>query len=107
MDRYFAKPEVDADLMRSAEWIALDNPVSAEKFLDTAFKSFEFLARFPEAGPRARMKDRRLKDVRFWVLPPPFNRWLVFYSLKDDSSVVVLRVLHSAQNWRERTEEFL
>ena len=100
MGRYVAKPEVDEDLKRHADWIELDNPDAAFRFLDSVFRSFDFLARFPEAGPRARFKQERLKDVRFWVLPPPFNRWLVFYRVEGDL-VTIIRVLHSSQNWRD------
>jgi plasmid stabilization system protein ParE len=103
---YLARPAVDEDLSHSARWIALDNPDAARRFLDTAFKGFEFLAAFPEAGPTARLKPARLKDIRFWVLPPPFNRWLVFYRV-EAGTVVVIRVLHSAQNWRRRTRTLL
>lgn len=106
MGSYVAKPAVDDDLIQHAEWIALDNPEAARRFLQTAFRSFEFLANSPEAGPTARLKHPRLRDVRFWVLPPPFNRWLVFYRL-EPQHVVILRVLHSAQDWRERAEEML
>jgi plasmid stabilization system protein ParE len=84
----------------------LDNPAAALRFLETAFKSFEFLAGFPEAGPKARLKHARVKDIRFWVLPPPFNRWLVFYRV-EAGSVVIIRVLHSAQNWRARPGRLL
>jgi plasmid stabilization system protein ParE len=101
---YLAKPTVDEDLLRNAKWIAPDNPDAAQRFLNTAFKSFDFLAGFPEAGPKARLKHERLKDIRFWVLSPPFNRWLVFYRI-EAGTVVIVRVLNSAQNWRERCGE--
>jgi plasmid stabilization system protein ParE len=103
---YVARPQVDEDLVTHARWIELDNPDAARRFLETAFKSFEFLASFPEAGPKARFKHERLKDVRFWVLPPPFNRWLVFYTI-DREVVTIIRVLHSSQNWREQPEDLL
>ena len=106
MGRYLARPEVDEDLIRNAEWIKQDDPDAARRFLDSAFKSFEFLAGFPEAGPKARFKHERLKGIRFWVFPPPFNRWLVFYQIESEA-VVILRVLHSSQNWKEEPEGFL
>ena len=102
MADYVAKPEVDEDLITHAKWIELDNPVAARRFLEAAFKSFEFLASFPEAGPKAQFKHDRLKEIRFWVLPPPFNRWLVFYRIEGDI-VTIIRVLHSSQNWREES----
>lgn len=106
MARYVAKPQVDEDLIRDARWIEQDNPDAAERFLEASFEGFEFLARVPEAGVRARFKDERLKDVRFWVLPPPFNKWLVFYRIESDA-VSILRVLYGAQNWRREPETFL
>jgi len=106
MAGYIAKPRVDQDLIRNAGWIERDNPEAAVRFLDTAFKSFEFLARVPEAGIKARFRNERLKDVRFWVMPPPFNKWLIFYRL-ESRAVCILRVLYGAQNWREEPESFL
>ena len=69
MGAYVAKPEVDKDLVTHARWIELDNPEAAQRFLDAAFKSFEFLATFPEAGPKGRFKNERLKDIRFGFCP--------------------------------------
>ena len=106
MADYVAKPEVDEDLISHARWIELDNPDAAQRFLEAAFKSFEFLATFPNAGPKARFKHERLKEVRFWVLPPPFNRWLVFYRIECEL-ITIIRVLHSSQNWREEPEGLL
>ncbi len=65
MGRYLARPEVDDDLTRDASWIERDNPEAARRFLDTAFRSFDFLARVPEAGMKAPFKHERLNDVRF------------------------------------------
>ena len=104
MARYLLQPAVDEDLRLSAEWIALDNPEAARRFLNTAFETFDLLAEFPEAGPKARLKHQRLNEVRFWVLSPPFNHWLVFYRI-EVGAVVILRVLYGAQNWQERAEE--
>jgi plasmid stabilization system protein ParE len=104
--QYQAKPQVDEDLVRAAGWIRQDNPDAAERFLDAAFHSFEFLERYPEAGPKCRFRQPRLKEVRFWVLPPPFNKWLVFYRIESDT-VYILRVLYGAQNWRDEPESFL
>jgi plasmid stabilization system protein ParE len=73
MGRYLARPSVDEDLIAHADWIKQDNPQAARKFLDPAFESFELLAQFPEAGPKARLKPESLKNVRFWVLHPPFS----------------------------------
>jgi len=33
----------------------------------------------------ARFKNRKLDAVRFSVLPPPFNRWLIFIDRRQTS----------------------
>ena len=106
MGHYLARPQVDEDLIRAAEWIKQDNPDAADRFLEAAFHSFEFLERCPKGGPKCRFRQPRLKDVRFWVLPPPFNKWIVFYSMESEA-VCILRVLYGAQNWRDEPESFL
>ena len=74
-----ASPETDEDLIAARDFIAADNESAARDFLDAAFEAFGRLAQFPEMGPPARFKHRDLKGVRFFVLAPPFNRWLIFY----------------------------
>lgn len=105
MPGYLLGPRVDEDLRLSGAWIKADCPDAARRFLDAAFESFELLACFPEAGPRARLKLARLRNVRFWVLRPPFNRWLVFYQPAGDL-VEIIRVVYGTQNWREEPARF-
>ncbi|MGD0744843.1 MAG: type II toxin-antitoxin system RelE/ParE family toxin [Verrucomicrobiota bacterium] len=105
MSGYHTLPRVDEDLIEGARWIRADNPRAARRFLDAAFDAFDRLAEFPESGPLASFKNRRLVNVRFWVLPPPFNRWLVFYRLRG-GEVEVLRVVYGTQNWRGNPASF-
>lgn len=81
MSGYRITPKADEDLIEGARWIRADNPQAARRFLDTAFDAFDRLAEFPESGPPAQFKNRKLVKARFCVLPPPFNRWLVFYQV--------------------------
>ena len=100
-----ASPETDEDLIAARDFISADNESSARDFLDAAFGAFELLARFPEMGARARFKHRALKGVRFLVMPPPFNRWLIFY--QPGSNVVeIKRVLYGNVNWQEEPARF-
>jgi plasmid stabilization system protein ParE len=99
MTRYSTRPKADDDLVQGARWIGLDNPAAARKFLDVAFECFDRLSAFPMSGPLARFKHRRLRTVRFSVMPPPFNRWLIFYHPRG-SGIEILRVLYGTQNWR-------
>lgn len=98
-------PRADEDLVEGARWIRADNPDSARRFLDAAFSAFDRLAEFPECGPLARFQHRRLTAIRFCVLPPPFNRWLIFYRT-DDQEVEILRVIYGTQNWRRKPSPF-
>jgi plasmid stabilization system protein ParE len=102
---WHASPETDEDLITARDFIAADNEQSARDFLDAAFEAFDRLAQFPEIGPLARFKHRGLKGVRFFVLPPPFNRWLIFYK-PADKRLEIMRVLYGNVNWRQEPERF-
>ena len=105
MKGYRTTPKADEDLIEGARWIRADNPQAARRFLDAAFDAFDRLAEFPESGPVASFKNRRLANIRFWVLPPPFNRWLVFYR-PSRREVEILRVVYGTQNWRSNPSSF-
>ena len=103
--KWTASPRVDEDLIAGRDFIAADSERAALAFLDTVFAIFDLLAQFPEMGPLARMKDRKLKRLRFFVLPHPFNRWLVFYRSTADA-VETIRVIYGTMNWRQEPERF-
>ena len=105
MSGYRTTPKADDDLVEGARWIRADNPQAARRFLDAAFDAFDRLAEFPESGPPARFRNRRLAAVRFSVLPPPFNRWLVFYQLRG-GEIEIIRVIYGTQNWRGKPGSF-
>src|ERR1700733_12525819 len=97
---WLASPETDEDLIAARNFIAADNKAAARDFLDAAFEAFDRLAQFPEMGPLARFKHRRLKGMRFFVLAPPFNRWLIFYQIGGEE-VEIKRVLYGSVNWQQ------
>jgi len=100
-----ASPQTDEDLIAARDFIAADNEQSAQDFLDAAFEAFDRLAQFPEIGALARFKHRGLKGVRFFVLAPPFNRWLIFYKAAP-TGVEIMRILYGNVNWRQEPERF-
>ena len=102
---WLASPETDEDLMAARDFIAADSEPAALDFLDAAFEAFDRLAQFPEMGPLARFKSRSLKGVRFFVLAPPFNRWLIFYQ-PTRTGVEIRRVLYGNVNWRQEPGRF-
>jgi plasmid stabilization system protein ParE len=97
-------PEADADLIRGREWIEADNAEAAQQFLRTARECFDRLGEFPELGPLARIKGREFEGVRFCLVSPPFNKWLIFYQVK--ATVEIIRVLYGVQNWRAEPKRF-
>lgn len=100
-----ASPETDEDLIAGRDFIGADNDRAALAFLDTAFETFDRLAQFPETGPQANFKHRSLKGIRFCVMPPPFNRWLIFYR-PILGGVEIKRVLYGSVNWRQEPGRF-
>ncbi len=102
---WHAAPEVDDDLIAARDFIAADNPTAALDFLDAAFEAFDRLAQFPQMGPQAHFKHPALKRVRFYILPPPFNRWLIFYR-PNASGIEIRRVLYGNVNWHQEPERF-
>jgi len=102
---WLASRETDEDLIAGRNFIAADNEAAARDFLDAAFEAFELLAQFPEMGPQARFKNKGLQDVRYFVLTPPFNHWLVFCRPTADG-VEIRRVLYGNVNWKQEPERF-
>jgi plasmid stabilization system protein ParE len=102
---YRTTPKADEDLVEGARWIRADNPTAASRFLKAAFDAFDRLSEFPESGQLARFKNRNLVRVRFSVLPPPFNRWLVFYQQRG-GEIEIIRVIYGTQNWRGNPDSF-
>jgi plasmid stabilization system protein ParE len=100
-----ASPETDEDLIAARDFISADNESAALDFLDSAFEAFDRLARFPEMGAKARFKHRALTGIRFFVMAPPFNRWLIFYE-PARKGVEIKRVLYGNVNWRQQPERF-
>jgi plasmid stabilization system protein ParE len=102
--KWATTPAADADLIAGRMWIEADNPEAAQRFLVTARECFDQLAQFPELGPLARMRGREFEGLRFVVLLPPFNKWIVFYRV--GKWVEIIRVLYGTQDWRGKPQRF-
>ena len=57
-----------------------------------------------ETGAAAKIKGSEFSNLRFLVLSPPFNRWIVFYRVT--SRIEIVRVLYGVQNWRREPRRF-
>jgi len=97
-------PAADDDLIHGREWIEADNPEAAQSMLKTAKECFERLCQFPKSGADARFKGNKLSGLRFIVLSPPFNRWIVFYRVTKQIEIV--RVLYGGVNRRQEPRRF-
>lgn len=73
------------------------NLVSGDTFLSKYGKAVESLNPFPE-GFRGREIFYRGYEIRLL----PFDDYYIFYVVREETQdIVVLRVLHKAQNWKE------
>ena len=52
-----------------------------------------------------RLRSKKLRDLRFFVMPPPFNKWIILYRVTD-YGVGIARVLHGSMNWWQESERF-
>ena len=100
----FISDQAEADLEGGRDWIKLDNPEAAVRLIETALECFDRLAQFPETGAAAKIAGREFSSLRFMVLAPPFNRWIVFYNIT--SRIEIVRVLYGVQNWRNEPRRF-
>lgn len=70
----------------------------SDRFLDAAWRTFDFLAEFPGSGRRYNSTKARLKTLRVWRIAG-FPNVLVFYRFTS-KSLNVVRVLHGARGLR-------
>jgi addiction module RelE/StbE family toxin len=85
----YARPAL-ADLDAIVSHISLDNPAAARAVRERIEAVVTLLSRFPYVG---RVSDEQ--GVRVLIVPNyPYR---VFYRVYDDLGVVILRVLHAAQ----------
>jgi addiction module RelE/StbE family toxin len=91
------------DLDEIAEYISLDNPLAASKFVQRVFDHVERLELFPESGKNpAELKTSIYREI---VVPP----CRIFYRVEDES-VYILYVMRSKRLLRtyllERRNDF-
>jgi len=90
------KPEVRRDLVELADYISRDNLAAALRFLDSAERTFKFLAANPDSGQLCHFPQSDLAGLRVWPIES-FGNYLVFYRSTDDGAEI-WRVLHGARN---------
>lgn len=93
---YRVRPAARRDIIRYWKIIKVDNPDAAARFLDDVEKAIEQIAKHP-ALLGHEMGFRRHAGVRSFRLPPPFDRYLIFFRLHP-RHVEFKRLLHGARN---------
>ena len=102
MKRLDLHDEIEADLDRIWNWLALDQkvPTSADRVREAIEISFHLLARHPGMG-NLRWRDHpALADVRMLVVPR-YHNYLVFYRERPDA-VQIIAVLHGKRDLPRR-----
>lgn len=82
------------DLLAIASFIALDNPKRAQIFVAELRKQCQLLTEFPNMGV---IKPEYADGIRMLA----YQRYLIFFSITDNETVLIERVLHSARNISE------
>jgi toxin ParE1/3/4 len=78
-------------------YIAGDNPDAAERVHQAILDAADLLAQHPKLGRKIRNAKPRHAQIR-WSLVPRFRNYLVFYQ-PYRKAIMVVRVLHAAQDW--------
>lgn len=94
MSRYQFTPQALDDLFEIWSYIAQDNATAADRVEDAIHQACELVAKAPLAGTVR--KDLTALPVRFWVVPPFPNYFLVYDPATNPLQII--RVLHGARN---------
>ena len=94
--RYLVRPAARRDLKRHWQIIAADNSDAADALIDCAEATMEKIARQPGLLGHD-MGFRRHAGVRSYRLPPPYEKYLVFFSVHP-RHVEFKRVLHGSRH---------
>ncbi len=90
-------PRAERDLDGIFRFISSDNPDAARHVRDSILDVADLLAQNPELGRQIRRASPRHQHIR-WFVVPKFRNYLIFYQ-PFESTILVVRVLHAAQDW--------
>ena len=98
MIRARLSPRAENDLDQACNHIAGDNPDAARQVRQTILNTADFLAQHPGMGLRILKAGPRHAAIR-WFVVPKYRNYLIFYQPFKES-IVVVRILHAAQDWK-------
>ncbi|MGA3265283.1 MAG: type II toxin-antitoxin system RelE/ParE family toxin [Verrucomicrobiota bacterium] len=90
-------PKAGRDLDEIFRLISSNDPEAAQRVRDSILALADFLAQNPELGGKIRNAVPRHAQIR-WFVVPRFRNYLIFYQPFQET-VMVVRVLHAAQDW--------
>jgi toxin ParE1/3/4 len=90
-------PKATRDLDGIFRFISLDNTDAAQRVRKAILDVADLLAQNPELGRKIRNAAPRHAQIR-WFVVPHFRNYLIFYQPFQET-VMVVRVLHAAQDW--------
>ena len=94
---YVVRPKADHDLDEQAYYFATEaGSALGHRFLLAAHETFSLLARQPQIGWRARLKNPLLASLRVFRVSG-FEKMLVLYR-PSPHGVEILRVVHGSRN---------
>ena len=80
------------DLDAIMDYIALDNPVRAESFVDELLDKIRSLTRSPKRCPIAPENGRRNYELRHLI----HGKYRILFTLKE-KDIIILRVIHGSK----------
>ncbi len=94
--RIWPRADIDVDeiILHFAEMRAIR---AGHRFLDALDHSFQLLAQTPEIACTWDSPNPALDGIRFWRMKG-FRNYLIFFRVRQNKVVEVLRILHGARN---------
>ena len=90
-------PEVEADILEIADWLAADEIDTAYRFLKDVEETISGLAFFPGKGSPKKFRSRILASIRSWAVTG-FPNHLILYDFQGNI-VTVVAVLRGTRNY--------
>jgi plasmid stabilization system protein ParE len=85
----------DSDIRDISTYIAADNRKAAERLGEELWHALERIGSAPHSGRAVRGFGVGLRVIR---VSSRFRRYPIFYRLRDDAPIEVVRVLHGARD---------
>ncbi|MCI0488370.1 MAG: type II toxin-antitoxin system RelE/ParE family toxin [Blastocatellia bacterium] len=89
MARFIRSESAHADLLEIWEYLAEDNPISADAFIDTLNEKCRMIAGFPEMGRAREELAPRLRSF-------PVGRFVIYYRPMENG-IEIVRMLHASR----------